>query len=164
MEVVTLVIRTAVLYIVALIVFRLMGKRTLAKMGPFDFAVIIMIGEAVAIGMEDVKTPLVNAIAITVALGVFQFILTWLNVRFRWLEKITQGASTPLITNGQINETTLRKERVSKADLFAELRKKDTKVSDVKKAKIEPTGDISIQKNQKSPSNSQPPNKTDPNS
>lgn len=44
-ELLTLLYRTAILYIVALAVFRLMGKRTLAKMGPFDFAVIIMIGE-----------------------------------------------------------------------------------------------------------------------
>lgn len=145
-ELATLIYRTAILYIVALIVFRSMGKRTLAKMGPFDFAVIIMIGEAVAIGMEDTKTPLMNAIGITVALGVLQFLLTWLNVRFRWLEKITQGVPTRLVVDGRIDEQELTRERVSSADLLMELRQKDTQLKDVKEARLEPTGEISISK------------------
>ncbi len=155
-ELATLIYRTGILYIVALIVFRLMGKRTLAKMGPFDFAVIIMIGEAVAIGMEDTKTPLMNSIGITVSLGVLQFLLTWLNVRFRWLEKITQGVPSQLIMDGHIDEQKLIRERVSTADLRMELRQKDTQPTDVKEARLEPTGKISILKKSKK---SKPKNK-----
>lgn len=146
-----LVYRTAILYVVALMVFRLMGKRTLAKMGPFDFAVIIMIGEAVAIGMEDVKTPLLNAIGITVALGVLQYILTWLNVRFKWLERLTQGVPTKLISNGRVDEPKLVRERISDTDLVMELRQKNiTALEDVEAAYLEPTGEISIKKAQAS--------------
>jgi uncharacterized membrane protein YcaP (DUF421 family) len=47
----------------------------------------MIIGEAIAIGMEDTHTPRVNAIAITVALGMLQWLLTWLSLRFRWLER-----------------------------------------------------------------------------
>jgi Predicted membrane protein len=54
MEVLILAGRTAILWLTALVVFRFMGKRTLGKMGPFDFAVAIMIGEPVITlkGME----------------------------------------------------------------------------------------------------------------
>ncbi len=148
-ELFTLLYRTAILYIVALMVFRLMGKRTLAKMGPFDFAVIIMIGEAVAIGMEDTKTPLINAIGITVVLGLLQYILTWLNVRFHWLEKLTQGVPSRLVFQGQADPQELKKERVSQADLMMELRQKDTPLKDVQEAHLEPTGEISILKKSK---------------
>lgn len=148
-ELLTLLYRTAILYIVALVVFRLMGKRTLAKMGPFDFAVIIMIGEAVAIGMEDAKTPLINAIGITVLLGLLQYLLTWLNVRFNWLEKLTQGVPSRLVFQGHADEQELRKERVSQADLMMELRQKDTALKDVQEAHLEPTGEISILKKSK---------------
>ncbi len=155
-ELFTLLYRTALLWLVALLVFRMMGKRTLAKMGPFDFAVIIMIGEAVAIGMEDAKTPLINAIGITILLGVLQFALTWLNVRFRWLEKVTQGHSTRIVHNGRIDYTMLKRERVSMADLNAELRKSDVPLNRVKEARLEPTGDISVQERQAS-SKPEPP-------
>ncbi len=145
-ELLTLLYRTALLWLVALLVFRMMGKRTLAKMGPFDFAVIIMIGEAVAIGMEDSKTPLVNAIGITLLLGVLQYALTWLNVRFRWLEKITQGNPSMIVQDGKIDRHMLKKERVSMADLNMELRKNDVPLKKVQEARLEPTGDISVKK------------------
>lgn len=153
-ELLVLLYRTAILWSVALIVFRMMGKRTLAKLGPFDFAVIIMIGEAVAIGMEDSKTPLVNAIGITVLLGFLQYLLTWLNVRFRWLEKVTQGTSTRLVRNGHIDQHQLKKERVSNADLYMELRKNDVTLKDISEARLEPTGNISVKKKQSSSSDS----------
>ncbi len=145
-ELLTLLYRTAILWMVALIVFRMMGKRTLAKLGPFDFAVIIMIGEAVAIGMQDAKTPLVNAIGITVLLGILQYLLTWLNVRYRWLEKVTQGTSTLLVEQGHVKQREMKKERVSDPDLYMELRKKDITLDKIEEARLEPTGDISVKK------------------
>ncbi len=158
-ELLTLLYRTAILYVVALLVFRLMGKRTLAKMGPFDFAVLIMIGEAVALGIEDVKKPLWNAIGVTVALGLLQYILTWLNVRFRSLEKLTQGVPARLVAQGQPEAKRLRQERVSQADLMMELRQKDVEnLSDVREAFLEPTGEISVRKSSSASPSTSPGN------
>jgi uncharacterized membrane protein YcaP (DUF421 family) len=109
-----------------------------------------MIGEAVAIGMENTHEPLINAIGITVALGLLQWILTWLNLRFRWLEKLTQGQATTVISNGKVNSRTLRAERMSRADLFMELRQSQTKLHDVKEARLEPTGKVSVTKKSQS--------------
>ncbi len=154
-DILTLVARTALLWGIALGVFRLMGKRTLGKMGPFDFAVAIMIGESVAIGMST-HEPLVHAVAATIMLGLLQWLLTWLNLRFRWLEKLTQGKATVVITNGKIDEKALKNERFSKPDLFMELRQnKIYKLSDVKKARLEPTGKLSVEPASQSSSQSQ---------
>lgn len=146
-ELLLLVYRTTILYVVALVVFRLMGKRTLAKMGAFDFAVVIMIGEAVAIGIEDAKKPLINAIGITVALGLLQYLLTWLNLRFRPLERLTQGIPTRVVYQGEEETRRLRQERVTHEDLMMGLRQKDvTQLSEVEEAYLEPTGEISVRK------------------
>ncbi len=144
MEALMLVARTAILWLTALVVFRIMGKRTLGKMGPFDFAVVIMIGEAVAIGMEDTREPIIHAIAITAALGFLQWLLTWLNYRFRWLEKITQGQAATVVVNGVIKTKALRKERMSKADLLMELRQSQAKLKDIKEARLEASGKVSV--------------------
>lgn len=157
-EVLILVGRTAILWLTALVVFRFMGKRTLGKMASFDFAVAIMIGEALAIGMEDTHEPLINAIAITAALGVLQWLLTWLNIHFRWLERMTQGTATTIVTNSQVDEKAMRKERTSHADLLMELRQKQVKLSDVKEARLEPTGKVSVTK-KSSPKKSSPSRK-----
>lgn len=154
-ELLTLSYRTAILYLVALAVFRMMGKRTLAKMGPFDFAVVIMIGESVALGMENTKSPLINAIGITVALGLLQYLLTWVNVRWRLLEKITQGIPTRIVYQGRAEDKQLLGERVSHADLMMELRQQNVdNLSQVEEAFLEPTGKISVKKKSSSSSSS----------
>jgi len=153
LEALILIGRTAVLWLTALIVFRLMGKRTLGKMGPFDFAVAIMIGEAVALGMET-STPLYHAIVVTVMLGVLQWGLTWLNLRFRWLERLTQGTPTLIVVDGKADKDKLNEVRVSEADLAMELRQNDMTLKDVKEARLEPSGKISFLKKKQQPNSS----------
>lgn len=142
---VTALWRTGILWGVALVVFRLIGKRTLGKMGAFDFAVIIMIGEATAIGMEDEKLPILVPVGIVLLLGLLQWVLTYLNVHWRALEKLTQGTQTALVQNGQVQDAAMRSERISLPDLLMELRQKGvSSLSQVKEAYLEPTGQVSV--------------------
>ena len=137
--------RTVVLWAVALAVFRLVGKRTLGKMGAFDFAVIIMMGEATAIGMEDPHVALIIPIGIVVLLGVLQWALTFLNVRWPALERLTQGTQTAVVKDGEVQAAAMRAERMSEADLLMELRQKGiSSVQQVREAYLEPTGQVSI--------------------
>lgn len=157
--------RTAILWIVTLAVFRMVGKRTLGKMGAFDFAVIIMMGEATAIGMEDAHVALIIPIGIVVLLGLLQWTLTFLNVRWRALERLTQGTQTALVRDGRIIEAAMRSERVSEADLLMELRQKGmTGVSQVKEAYLEPTGQVSVFQVQSGSSSGSSSSSTDSNS
>lgn len=142
--------RTALLWVVALSVFRLMGKRTLGKMGAFDIAVIIMMGEAVAIGMEDSKIPLLVPIATVTVLGILQWVLTYLNIQFKALERLTQGTPTKLIDEGKVDQKAMRSERLSETDLQMELRQQGLdSTAQVKTAYLEPTGKVSVLKQSK---------------
>lgn len=137
--------RTAVLWAVALSVFRLMGKRTLGKMGAFDIAVIIMLGEATALGIEDTHMPLLEPIAVIFVLGLLQWLLTFFNVRMPLLERITQGVATLVVDKGQVQQDAMLRERLSQADLIMELRQQGTATpSDVQQAYLEPTGKVSV--------------------
>src|SRR5579875_3076291 len=137
--------RTAVLWAVALAVFRLMGKRTLGKMGAFDIAVIIMLGEATAIGIEDTKMPLLEPIGVILVLGVLQWALTFFNVRVPFLERLTQGVATLIVDKGQVQKSAMLRERLSEADLTMELRQQGTaSATDVQQAYLEPTGRVSV--------------------
>lgn len=137
-------VRTLLLYAVALIVFRGMGKRTVGKMGPFDIALIIIIGEAVALGMEA-KNRLLPAILPIVLLGTVQWAMTHLNVKFPWLDRLSQGVPAILVKDGKRRVKTLRKERVSPQDLTMELRQSGVeRLSDVKVAELEPTGKVAV--------------------
>lgn len=120
----------------------------------------IITGEAVALGMET-STPLYHAIVVTVMLGILQWGLTWLNLRFRWLERLTQGTPTLIVVDGKADKDNLNEVRVSEADLAMELRQNDMTLKDVKEARLEPSGKISFlkKKQQQKTSSSNGPNK-----
>ena len=137
--------RTALLYVLAFTVFRLMGKRSVSHLAPFDVAVIIIIGEAVAIGIEEVSKPIWNSIAAIITLGALQFGLTWLNTKWRTGEKVSQGIATVLVRDGKILMQAMAKEHMSKADLTIGLREQGyEKLEDVRVARLEPTGQLSV--------------------
>lgn len=137
--------RTALLYLVAFVVFRVMGKRSIGHLAPFDVAVIIMIGEAVAIGIEEPTKPILMAIIPIAFLGLLQLGLTWINMKWWKVEDITQGTDTVLVKDGKLIMKNLWKERISQADVLTSLRQKGvTKVKDVKEARLEPTGYVSV--------------------
>jgi len=138
-------LQTTLLYFLVLVVFRLMGKRTLGNLAPFDIAVIIMVGEAAMIPIAEERVPLLRGIIPIITLGFLQILLTVINMYSRGFEKATQGTSTILVKNGKILAENLRKERVTLADLAIGLREKEVEnLSDVREARLEPTGKISV--------------------
>ncbi len=52
-----------------------------------------------------------------IVLSMLQYLLAVINMHFRTVEKVTQGMSTPLVVNGQVQKENLKKEKVSDADL-----------------------------------------------
>ncbi len=105
----------------------------------------VAIGEATAIGMEDPHLALVIPIGIVVLLGVLQWALTFLNVRWTALERLTQGTQTAVVKDGEVQQAAMRAERMSQADLLMELRQKGiASVQQVREAYLEPTGQVSV--------------------
>jgi uncharacterized membrane protein YcaP (DUF421 family) len=145
-DILTQLWHTALLYAAAFLVLRLLsGKRSVGQMAPFDVIVVIMIGEAVAIGIEEPSKPILAALLPVVFLGVLQFLLAWVNARNVVVEKITQGTDTLVVKDGKILQDRLRAEELSLADLQMGLREQGVeRLSDVKEARIEPNGKISV--------------------
>lgn len=137
--------RTVVLYVVTLITVRLMGKRSVGNLAPFDLAVIIMIGSAAVIPMEEESVGLVRGAVPVLVLGLAQFLLSLANLYLRPLERVTQGIPVMLVQNGQVQWDNLRRERVTIEDLRIILRSQGVSaVEEVQEARLEPNGVVSI--------------------
>lgn len=136
--------RTLILYFLALVVVRVMGKRSVANLAPFDLVVIIMIGSAAAIPMEQ-NVSLLNGIIPVVLLGVAQYLVSLLNVYSRGAERVTQGTPVLLVQNGKVLWENLKKERVTLEDLRIMLREAGIdNITDVQEARLEPNGKVSV--------------------
>ena len=138
-------LRSIAMFFLTLIAMRVMGKRSVAQLAPFDLTVIIIIGSAAALPLEEESISLLNGIVPILILTFLQYILSVINIHWRGAEKVTQGMSTPLVINGQILHENRKRERVSLSDLHIVLREGGVdRVEDVALAVLEPTGEVSV--------------------
>ncbi len=146
-----MVFRTIILYSLGLFVMRLMGKRSVGQLSPFDFLIAVIIGSAIAIPMEHEKIPLLHGVIPIITILFVNYLLCWLIKKSRTVEDILQGKSTVLIEDGKVLIENLKRERITLADLLILLRDKDVEqVDEIKEAVIEPNGKLSIIKKRES--------------
>ncbi len=144
-ELLQLLWRTAVIYVLALLVFRAMGKQSVGKLAPFDAAVIIIIGEAAAIGLEETSTSILMAIVPIVLLGLFQVGVSWLSRATRTAEEVVAGREVLLIKDGEVRTDAMARERMTQRELMMGLRQQGMeRVEDVKAARLEVSGALSV--------------------
>lgn len=137
--------RSVAMFFITLVAVRVMGKRSIAQLAPFDLTVMIIIGSAAALPLEEESISLWNGVVPILILSFFQYLLTVINLHWRGAEKVTQGMSTPLVVNGRILHDNRKKERVSLSDLHIVLRQQGVeRVEDVSLAVLEPTGQVSV--------------------
>jgi len=140
-----LALRTIFMYALTVAVMRFSGKRSVGDMAPFDLAITVVIGSAAAIPLEEQSISLWKAAVPMIMLGVMGLTVSWINVRFRRMEAMTQGVPTLLIQKGHILEKNMVKERVTRADLEIAMREQGiTNLADIEEARLEPSGNISI--------------------
>ena len=137
--------RSIVLYIIVLIVMRLMGKREIGQLQPFELAIAIMIADLASIPMTDTGIPISNGIVPILGLLVMHLLISMINVKSVKAREIISGKPRILIYRGKIDEKALLKERFTVNELQEKLRDKDiVNISDVEYAILETSGQITV--------------------
>lgn len=149
------IVRTILLYGTVIIVIRLMGKRQIGELQPFELAITIMISALAAIPMEDIGIPLLYSLIPILLLLSFQEFLSLVTLKSNRTRKIICGKPSILIKNGKLMEKELKELRINLNDLLEQLRIKGYfNLEDIEYAIMETTGSISvIPKSQKRPVN-----------
>ncbi|HEX6922692.1 MAG TPA: DUF421 domain-containing protein [Bacillales bacterium] len=146
-EVVLILIRSILAFIVLLILSRIMGKQQLSQLTFFDYIVGITIGSIAASMSVDQNIKILNGFASLVVWGLFPVLLSILSMKSFRFHNLTSGKPTVMIKNGQIQEENLKKEKMSFGDLMSMLRNKQIyKLSDVELAVMEINGKLSVMK------------------
>ena len=138
-------IRTVILYIVALFVIRIMGKGELAKLDPFQMVVLFMIAELATFPIESSDIPLFAGVVAMLALVFLQILISAISKKNQRFAELLSGRPSILISKGKINEKELKRLRLSIADLMQYLRLKNfPQTADVEYAILESNGDLSV--------------------
>lgn len=133
------------MFFLTLIAVRVMGKRSVGQLAPFDLVVVIIMGSVAALPLEEEQIHPFHGVIPILVMSFLQYMLSVINMHWRGAEKVTQGMSTPIVVNGQVLYKNLRKERVSDADLHIVLRQQGAdRIEDIALAVLEPTGQVSV--------------------
>lgn len=115
-------IRTTILYALVVIVMRLMGKRQVGELEPFELVIAIMISDLASLPMQDARLPLINGVIPILTLLILQVTLSEFQMKNRKARKILDGSSSVLVKDGIVDMKQLRKQRLSLNELLEELR------------------------------------------
>jgi len=138
-------VRAIMVYILVLVVMRLMGKREIGQLQPFELVISIMIADLASIPMTDPGVPIFNGLVPILGLLAMHLLITLLNIKSVNLRKITCGKPTILVYRGKIDEEALKKERFTVSELQERLRGKDVfNLGDVEFAILETNGEVSV--------------------
>ena len=137
--------RAIILYIIVLIVMRLMGKREIGQLQPFELAISIMIADLATIPMADTGIPIGNGIVPILGLLVMHLLISLTNLKSMKAREIICGKPSILIYRGKIQEKALIKERFTINELQERIRSQNiVNLSDVEYAVLETSGQITV--------------------
>ncbi len=138
-------LRTAVLYLILILVVRLMGKRQVGQMEPSEFVVTMLVANLAAVPMQDGGIPLfAGLIPILTVLGL-ELTLSFASMKSMGFRKLLCGKPVILIENGNILQNNLRKTGVTLDELTSHLRRSN--VLDPRKVQyaiLETDGGLSV--------------------
>ena len=137
--------RAIVLYIIVLIVMRLMGKREIGQLQPFELAISIMIADLASLPMTETGVPRSNGIIPILGLLVMHLVISMLNMKSTKIREIICGKPSILIFRGKIDEEVLKIERFTINELEERLRDNNIfNIGDVEYAVLETSGQVTV--------------------
>lgn len=139
-------IRGVVIYLFLLVLFRILGKRSLSQITTFDFVLLLIIGEVTQQALLGQDYSITNALILIIVLMGTDLLLSKLKNRFSIIARMIEGAPLVVVENGKPLRRRMKKSGVDEEDVMeaARLRFGLTKMEQVKYAILERDGEISI--------------------
>ncbi len=137
--------RAILIYTFVLVIMRIMGKRQLAHLQPFELVVAIMIADLAIIPMEDTSKPLLSGLVPILTLLLAELLLSFLSLKSETVRKIIGSTPSIIIYKGKLDYKEMEKQRLNINELMEQLRSKDVfNLSDVEFAILETGGDLNV--------------------
>jgi uncharacterized membrane protein YcaP (DUF421 family) len=140
------VVRGLAIYFFLLIVFRLMGKKSLKETTAFDFVLLLIISEVTQQALVGQDYSITGAFILILTLIAADLLLTFLRGRFRFIDKIVDGNPILIVDHGKPLKGRMRKCKVDEDDILhaARLARGVEKMEEIKYAVLERDGSISV--------------------
>lgn len=137
-------LRATLLYLGLLFVIRLLGKREVGNLTPFDLLVALMLGEVTdEIVYGDVS--LAKGFVAIAVIAFWHVANSWGSYRSKLIDRLTADSARVLVEHGKIKGNAMAEERMSQAELESQLRMQGVDdLKEIKRATLEPSGHVSV--------------------
>lgn len=132
-------------YVGLILMLRISGKRTLAKMNSFDLVVTVALGSTLATVLLTKQVPLADGLLAFALLILLQFVVTWLSVRSDKVRKLARGEPKLLVHRGEFLDAAMQAQRVTRSEALQAIRSQGiADVAEVEAVVIETDGTFSV--------------------
>lgn len=140
-----IILRAAVVFVVLLVVMRLVGRRELSSLQPFDLILLIVIGDFVQQAVTQNDVSVTGAVLAVGTIAILAVCTSWLGYRFTFFRSLLEGRPIVLVERGEPILRNLRRERITLEELAAQARLQQIEsLEQVRWAVLETSGAISF--------------------
>jgi uncharacterized membrane protein YcaP (DUF421 family) len=140
-----IVLRASVTFAALYLLLRLLGKREIGQLTPFELVVIVVMGDLVQQGVTHNDFSLTGSILAIATFAFWALVMSWATYLSPRLETLLDGRPQVIIQDGELIEANLRRDRITRGEVEAEMRLAGiARVRDVAWAILETQGKISF--------------------
>jgi uncharacterized membrane protein YcaP (DUF421 family) len=141
-----LALRAVFIYFFIYLLMRIVGRRELSSLGPFDIILLVVIGDAVQQGLTQDDYSLTGAVIVVTAIALLQVFTSYLSFRFSFLRPVLEGKPIVIVQDGKPIDANLRRERLTVDEVMEQARSSAqiSSLDEIQYAIIESNGSISF--------------------
>ncbi len=140
-----LVIRATFLFCFVYLLTRIVGKRELSSLEPFDLILLIVIGDAIQQGLTQDDYSVTGAVIVVGTFVMLQVLVSYLSYRFPTLRPALDGEPIVIVQDGKAIEKNMKRERLTLEEVLVEARGQQlSSLEEIQWAVLETSGKISI--------------------
>src|ERR671937_401838 len=144
-----LILRAAIAFLVVFAFTRLLGRRELAQMQPFDLILLVVVSDLIQQGVTQNDLSITGLFLVISTMGLMQVASSYVSFRFRRMRPVLNGEPVVIIENGRFIESNMKRERLSEDDVEEEARLNEIQsLEEIQWAIFESSGKISFFKKQ----------------
>jgi uncharacterized membrane protein YcaP (DUF421 family) len=147
---VDIAIRSVVVFFFIFLLMRIVGRRELSTLEPFDLILLVVLGDSVQQALTQDDYSVTGAFIVISTIGLLQVFVSYLNFRIPRLRTLIDGEPIVIIQDGQVIERNARRERLTPEDIAEAARLQQiASLENVQWAVLETSGELTFIEKQK---------------
>ena len=145
-----LALRSAVIFFFIYLLMRIVGRRELSSLEPFDLILLVVLGDSVQQALTQDDYSVTGAFIVVSTIALLQVFLSYLNFRVPRLRSLIDGEPIVIVQDGKVIEGNARRERLTLDDIAEAARLQQiASLEDVQWAVLETSGEVTFIEKQK---------------